>query len=412
MVVSSDGSTLYVTDSIDKLIRAVDVASKTVTTLLGKQGTQTGYTKVTFEIEAAFTTALRGLALSPDGTTLYAGGGNRIFTIDLTNNTVKELVSVGTGIYGLALSSDGTTIYAADKAKHVVYKIDVTTASVTVLAGKDGEPHPTTYNKLRDPSALLLSPDGSTLYVTQQYGNAKIRTVVTGQLICGDGQKKNAAEDACEACPNNSVSSGFAPTCTPCTVDGESPNAAQTACEPCPAGFAGTGGSCQACENGEQPNAGKTACDACPAGFAGTGGSCQQCADGKQPDASKTACEACPNGSGGTDGICEACLSGKTEQNNVCTDCGSNAWSSGGESACTNCTDGEEPNGDRSGCAACGEGTAGTGGSCDACPEGHGPSADMTKCVVILPDSAGYRPHAKATLLLSLLAGASCVARF
>ena len=135
------------------------------------------------------------MVLSEDGTTLYvAGQGNeKIRTIDVDTGTVATLAGSGkagskdgkagnaqfNSPTGLALSADGSSLFVADKGNHKIRKIDVATRAVTTLAGtgstgcKDGVGSKATFNC---PMCIVLSRDGTSLFVADR-DNHKIRKV-------------------------------------------------------------------------------------------------------------------------------------------------------------------------------------------------------------------------------------------
>lgn len=113
-------------------------------------------------LEAVF----MGLAFSPDGTTLFAGGGqegtivvfdaasgDRVGEINANTHTAGRLFE-HSYVGDLALSADGKTLYAVDQTNFRVILADVASRHVvaTVPVG-------------RYPFGLALSPDGSRLYV-------------------------------------------------------------------------------------------------------------------------------------------------------------------------------------------------------------------------------------------------------
>jgi YVTN family beta-propeller protein len=126
--------------------------------------------------QANFSTDARpyGIAISPDGSTLYVSltnGGREV--IELLNSTtgskVGEVDSNVTNQHpqGVALSPDGSTLYVANSDNGTVSVINVSAERInSTLLGFD------------QPSGLALSPDGSTLYVTND-GNDTVSVVST-----------------------------------------------------------------------------------------------------------------------------------------------------------------------------------------------------------------------------------------
>ena len=192
MAISPDGKTLYVADSRNNMIRKVDLGTKTVSLIAGHSfpGSGDGVGK-----EAGFE-APRGLAISPDGKTLYVAdsGNNSIRKIDLATNSVTTLAGAGkltpgsadgVGVQAtfheprsLAISGDGQVLYIADTRNNLIRKMVLATNSVSTLAGHAG--FPGTLNG-PGPDAYFYHPvsitlDGNKLYVADG-ANADIRMV-------------------------------------------------------------------------------------------------------------------------------------------------------------------------------------------------------------------------------------------
>ena len=143
------GTTLYVAEYNGHRIRAIDLASGTVSPVAGNGSPG--------DADGAGNTAQfrspAGLAIS--GTKLYVAeyNGHRIRAIDLTsaNNTVSTIAGSGTAGYapgtgtaaqfdtpiGIAIS--GGTLYAADYKNHRIRAIDLASGTVRDIAG-DGTP--------------------------------------------------------------------------------------------------------------------------------------------------------------------------------------------------------------------------------------------------------------------------------
>lgn len=192
LAITQDGKTLYVADSRNNMIRKVDLATKTVSTIAGHTFPSSGDG---VGKEAGFETP-RGVALSPDGKTLYVAdsGNNMIRKIDLATNQVTTLAGGGKLMAGfadgvgtqatfkeprsLAISSDGQILYIADTRNHLIRKMVLATNSVSTLAGHAGfpgtlnGPGPDAY--FYDPTSLSI--DGDKLYVADG-ANADIRMV-------------------------------------------------------------------------------------------------------------------------------------------------------------------------------------------------------------------------------------------
>ena len=135
------GTTAYVADTDNHTIRTVDLQTGAVTTLAGAVG-QAAYADGP-GADARFNTPI-GLALDDAATQLYvADSGNRsIRAIDLGAGIVTTLPTNGAPGSGFArfnapsgLARDGTHLYVSDTGDHVIVAVDLATSVVTAVAG-------------------------------------------------------------------------------------------------------------------------------------------------------------------------------------------------------------------------------------------------------------------------------------
>ena len=212
VAVSPDGKTLYVPDHYGRRLRAVDVATRQVTTLAGdgsgsghgsgnyRDGTGTGA-----QIPSAIS-----VAITPDGASVYLGEHHRIRLYDVSTARVTTVAGqgsnpygngvngnqdgVGTSAsfgtpYGMTISHDGGTLLIADTPNHRIRAMEIATSRVKTLAGwSQGYADGTgTEASFKSPYDIAAAPDGVSLFVAD-FGNNYIRKIVlaTASTIDGD----------------------------------------------------------------------------------------------------------------------------------------------------------------------------------------------------------------------------------
>ena len=99
-----------------------------------------------------------GLAISPDGRTLYAAdlGEGKVKAVDVASGTVTSFVALS-GAYGIAVSPDGSTLYVSAGGNAVV----IAAASLTVTK---------TLETGGTPRWVVVAPDGATAYSANEGG--------------------------------------------------------------------------------------------------------------------------------------------------------------------------------------------------------------------------------------------------
>jgi DNA-binding beta-propeller fold protein YncE len=190
------GETLYVADTANHLLRAVDLTAKKVSTVAGT-GKRGG---VLHDSGAALETALASpwdLLYVGDKLYIANAGTHQIAAYDPAQATVAPFAGSGSeslldGPAGEAkmaqpsgLASDGTYLYVADAESSSIRKIELATGDVTTLIGKglfvygdvDG---PADGAKLQHDQGLAL--DGQTLYIADTY-NSKIKALDLSTLV-------------------------------------------------------------------------------------------------------------------------------------------------------------------------------------------------------------------------------------
>ena len=170
------GTTLYVSETGNQRIRAIDIASGAVSDLAGSTA---GYANGAGT--AARFNSPGGLAVSGD--TLYVAdiSNHRIRAVNIPSGVVRDVAGSGTAGHvdgagadarfssptGIAVNETGTTLYVTDSGNHRIRVIDIATKTVRTIAGdgtratKNGLGSAARFQK---PTGIAVS--GNTLYVT------------------------------------------------------------------------------------------------------------------------------------------------------------------------------------------------------------------------------------------------------
>lgn len=234
MVLSPDGSTLYVADRNNHRIRKLNTTTGTTTYLTGAGLTNlidptnpTGAIDVTIKngyqeggpcldefsrgvAGCAYFNRPTGLALTKDGKTLYVADASNDRIRKVNTATGKTVLVAGTGVAGtkdgkwtkaqfngpasIALSLDEKTLYVADKGNNRIRQIDLKTRKTTTLAGtgKNGYREGKFLKAVFSiPEYLITGPDGN-LYVAEA-GSLRVRKLdlkaKTTSLVSGTGAR-------------------------------------------------------------------------------------------------------------------------------------------------------------------------------------------------------------------------------
>lgn len=181
--------TLYVADYGNHTIRKIDPATKGISTLAGipgLEGAQNG------PLETATFSKPFGVAVDDSGNVYVSDAGNHLIRKIATTGTVSTIAGKAglsgsknaTGPdarfnypTGLAFGDSGK-LYVADAGNHQIRMVDISSGSVTNVAGKAGFPGANDDTgdsaRFKNPSGLAI--DGGTLYVADA-GNSSIRKV-------------------------------------------------------------------------------------------------------------------------------------------------------------------------------------------------------------------------------------------
>ncbi|WP_266367108.1 beta-propeller fold lactonase family protein [Tellurirhabdus rosea] len=173
MAVSPNGKQLAITNNgqSKQTIQLVDIASE----------------KLLSELEIPKSWV--GIRFSPDGSKLYASGGNdnRIVVYDIANGQLKESGRIELGkpwpvkisVAGVELDAKGQTVYAVTKEDSALYICDAAAGTIRSKVKLDAEPY-----------TVLRAPNGEDLYISI-WGGEKVvifspaQNKITGQIATG-----------------------------------------------------------------------------------------------------------------------------------------------------------------------------------------------------------------------------------
>ncbi|MFA6016003.1 MAG: IPT/TIG domain-containing protein [Gallionellaceae bacterium] len=202
---TSDGSSIFIADAGNRVIRRVEIATNKVTTIAGSgllgfnNGTGAG---------ATFATPY-GITYDAASQSLFVtdAGNNRIrkisaptgFTLStMTDGVVTTLAGNGSVIFkddpnGLnagirspyGIATDGTNLYVADGSNRI-RQVNIATSAVTTFAGSgvyftgDGSGVNASFNQ---PRGVAITSDKSTLYVSDGGTNTIRKVVIAGAVV-------------------------------------------------------------------------------------------------------------------------------------------------------------------------------------------------------------------------------------
>ncbi|MCM2357033.1 MAG: hypothetical protein NDI77_02710 [Geobacteraceae bacterium] len=189
--ITTDGTNLFVTDSYNRTVRKIEIATGAVTTLAGTAGNSGSADGAG---AAASFSLLHGI--TTDGTNLYVtdGGNATIRKIVISTGAVTTFAGTagitgsadGTGsaasFYGpVGITTDGTNLYVTEPSNKTIRKIVISTGAVTTLAGTAGTSGSVDGigSAARFDFPGSITTDGTNLYLADYPGtDKKIRKIV------------------------------------------------------------------------------------------------------------------------------------------------------------------------------------------------------------------------------------------
>jgi virginiamycin B lyase len=163
IAITPDGSTAYVGDLNSGDVIPVNLATKTA-------GTPIPTCTVPDDVAA-------GIVISPDGTTAYVACplGQTVVPVNTSTNTAGGPIPAGEGPEGLAITPDGATLYAANFGAYgvvngQVMQVSDGTTVTPINTATDTAGTPITVGS--EPSSVAITPDGRTAYVVNLASNS------------------------------------------------------------------------------------------------------------------------------------------------------------------------------------------------------------------------------------------------
>jgi YVTN family beta-propeller protein len=156
IAITPDGKSVYVANQGSSSVTVIDVASNTVKTTISGAGI-----------------GPQGIAITPDGKTAYVTdhGTDTVTVIDVGSNTVRSgaglpinLTLAGNNPYGIAITPDGKTAFVACEGGAVNGTVTVLDLTANPPVLKTGFTNPIL--GFNSPTAVAITPDGTTAYVT------------------------------------------------------------------------------------------------------------------------------------------------------------------------------------------------------------------------------------------------------
>jgi len=195
--VTTDGLNLYVADTDNNTIRQIVIATGVVTTLAGGEAFSNSGTADGTGTAARFNSPH---GVTTDGTYIWVADrlNHAIRRIEISSGTVTTIAGTigtsgsadGTGTAATffrptGITTDGTNLYVTDDGNLLIRKIVISSGEVTTFAGTSG-----TWGHVDDTGTAAqfyaprgITTDGTNLYVVEFYNYAVRQIVIASQVV-------------------------------------------------------------------------------------------------------------------------------------------------------------------------------------------------------------------------------------
>ncbi len=202
VAVASGGLNVFIADTFNNVVREVNLTTGIITTVAGT-GTA-GFSGDSGPATSAELFDPSGLAVSSTGTLYISDSDNEVVrAVDPTTQIITTIAGTPetSGFsgdngpatsatlftpYGLALNASGTDLYIADRDNNAIREVDLTTGIITTLAGtgpfgSTGDNGPATAATLSSPRSVAVDAAGD-VFIADTLGN-QVRMVAAGTGI-------------------------------------------------------------------------------------------------------------------------------------------------------------------------------------------------------------------------------------
>ncbi len=193
------GNTVYVADADNHAIRAIDLESKTVSTVVGNGQAQNSRDTLEFSFKKARLDTPWDLLVLNGKIYIAMAGAHQIWSLDPEAQKLSRLAGTGTEdlldgssheaalAQPSSLASDGQNIYFTDSESNSIRLIDLSKNKISTLIGKGMSFCGDKDGVCRD--ALLTHPEGiafanNSLFVADSFNNKVKRIDLTNKLVC------------------------------------------------------------------------------------------------------------------------------------------------------------------------------------------------------------------------------------